>query len=247
MKKRPPTTQTRYPEFMADQRRFFDEVITQDWDAYDNPRWELTRHFELDHLFRLVAPRRIIDIGCGCGWHDKWMAEQHGVTEVVGVDYSDKSIEAAERVYPHPQVHRFVADVRELPAGEFDLAVSFQVIEHLTDTGEFLRLSAAQVRPGGWIAVATPNRLRLANRIRKLFGLQIRLCDPQHHCEFIASELRALGEEQGLLYVAHFGYGMDVHMPRVGWPVMPFSLGLNAGYWLPALADCFMVIFRKPE
>ena len=59
-----------------------------------------------------------------------------GIEKVVGIDYSEKSIETAEREYPHPLIERYVSDFLKdkefiLDKGPFDLVVSFQVIEHL--------------------------------------------------------------------------------------------------------------------
>jgi SAM-dependent methyltransferase len=247
MTSRPPSTQEKYPEFHEDQRQFFDELITRDWHTYQNSDWDRTRRFEVDSLFRFVSPTRILDVGCGCGFHDRLMADRTGVNEVVGIDYSEKSIEAAERTYPHPGVRRLVADIRTMSDNDFDLTVSFQVIEHLRDAEEFLRASARQVRSGGWVAVATPNRNRLSNRIRAMLGGQPRLSDPQHYREFVMAELRALGEAVGLKYLGGFGYGMTLGVPRLGWQLIPFWLGLRLGAWLPEWSQCFCAVFQKDE
>ena len=199
MTARAPSTQEKYPEFLSDQRRFFDELITEEWNTYQNADWDRSRRFEVDCLFRLISPRKILDVGCGCGFHDVVMAEKPGVEDVVGIDYSEKSIETANRMYPHRNVRRSVEDIGKMPAREsYDLVVSFQVIEHLKDAAEFLRHCRRQTRPGGCIAVVTPNRLRLSNRLRILTGGKPKLGDPQHYREYVAPELVLLGTEQGL-------------------------------------------------
>src|SRR5262249_25274750 len=150
--------------------------------------WELARQFEVGQLFGHVAPRRVLDVGCGCGYHDVLMAERPGVEEVTGVDYSERSVEVANREYPHPRVRRRVDNVFEMSPGSYDLAVSFQVIEHLTDPVAFLRACARQVREGGWVAAATPNRRRLMNRLLALAGRTPVLADPQHFREYTGDE-----------------------------------------------------------
>src|SRR5215211_943037 len=92
--------------YREDQRAFFDQLVSESWDAYQDPLWDRTRRLEIDALFGVVAPRRILDVGCGCGFHDLLMAERPGVEHVDGIDYSPRSVEVAEREYPHPRVRR---------------------------------------------------------------------------------------------------------------------------------------------
>lgn len=80
-------------------------------------------------MLELTGARRVIDVGCGVG---TWLAvaEQHGVTEAVGIEgpwVADVALES-----PNLRVHH--ADLeRPLPAiGRFDLATCLEVAEHLT-------------------------------------------------------------------------------------------------------------------
>lgn len=69
--------------------------------------------------------RRILDLGCGYGWHCIYAAEQ-GAASVLGVDISRKMLAAAREKTPYPQVeYRCCAmeDV-DVPEGSFDLALS---------------------------------------------------------------------------------------------------------------------------
>jgi len=239
------TVQQRFPRFVADQREFFDRLITEDWDTYLDSGWDTVRAYEVDLLFAHVSAARILDVGCGCGYHDLLMAQRPGVIEVVGIDYSSKSIEAAERAYPHPCVARRAADIHTLPLGGFDLAVSFQVIEHTPDPVRFLAVCADQVRPGGWVAVVTPNGRRLGNRLRGLVGLPPRWLDPQHFREYTTAEIETFGRAVGLQPAARFGYGLHPRVPGTGRTLLPLTVALRLGTRCPALAHCFGVVFRK--
>ena len=234
--------------FTEDQRAFFDRLITEEWDTYLDPVWNASRHFEVDRLFERISPKRIIDVGCGCGYHDVLMADVAGVTEVLGLDYSEKSIETANRVYAHPKVTRIVGDVRDddQAGGGFDLAVSFQVIEHLADARGFLAHCARRVRPGGWVAAATPNRKRLFNRLIGLFGAKPRLADTQHYTEFTPEELAGIGRTAGLEVEGWFGYGLSLKVPKLGWNLVPRQGGIGLGHRLPSVSDVFCIIFRNP-
>lgn len=95
---------------------------------------------------------RVLDLGCGTGYGTAALAG--GAARVVGFD----------RVAPSPTVRgpgmAFVrGDLRGLPfaAGTFDLVVSFQVIEHLRDPGDYLREIGRVLRPDGTLLLTTPN------------------------------------------------------------------------------------------
>lgn len=235
--------------FHEDQREFFDRLITQEWETYLNPVWDLSREFEVDRLFEGISPKRVLDVGCGCGYHDLLMSDKPGVAEVLGIDYSEKSIETANRVYAHPKVKRIVADIRDdaWTHGDFDLAASFQVIEHLVDARGFLESCARRVRPGGWVALATPNRKRLLNRLVGIFGVKPLLEDYQHCAEYTPAEMRQIGESVGLQFEGWFGYDLSLTIPKLGWNPIPRKRGIALGYRLPKIANRFCMTFRKPK
>jgi SAM-dependent methyltransferase len=230
-----------------DQRSFFDELITGSWESYHDPLWDETRRLEVAELFARVSPRTVLDVGCGCGFHDILMAEQEGVDHVDGIDYSGRSVEVAQREYPHPRVHRRVADVFAESAVGYDLVVSFQVIEHLRDQIGFLRACARLVRSRGWIAVATPNRLRLDNRVRLACRRQPVLVDPMHFRELSHEELRALGCAADLEPVDSFGHGLSLTLPRLNRQIVPPRRGVRLGRRVPRIANQMCALFRAPR
>ncbi len=241
-----PSTQEKYPEFLKDQRAFFDELITREWHTYHNPDWDLSRQYEVAQLFQHVSAATILDVGCGCGYHDLLMANRPETRQIYAIDYSARSIETAEREYPHAKIRRYVADIdalgSEIP--QVDLVVSFQVIEHTTNPARFLKQCAKQARSGGFVAIFTPNRLRLANRLRRMLGRPARLSDPQHFVEFTHDELSALGRDLGLQPMASFGYGMD--LPLIGTR-LPMAWRLALGRRYPACASGLCVIFQTAD
>src|SRR5262249_3869230 len=160
-----------------------------------------------------------------------------GVEQVVGIDYSARSVEVANRMYPHPKVSRFVGDVFAYPGEKADLIVSFQVIEHLRDPGAFLRACLDLARPGGWVVSVTPNVPRVGNRLRRLAGRPPQLIDPQHFREYTAQELFTIGAGVGLRPWGVFGHGLTLTVPVLGWPLLPSSLALRGGAIFPSVAD----------
>lgn len=239
-------TQDRYPEFLEDQREFFDTLITADWETYLDPEWDAARRREVNAILSRVSARRVLDVGCGCGFHDVEIANRPGVEEVVGIDYSEKSIETAEREYPHPRVRRRVADVFA-PLGEepFDLVVSFQVVEHLTSPRDFLAALAANALPGGAVAVVTPNGRRLDNRVRRLRGKAPELIDPQHYAEYAPRELVELGAGLPLVPLATVGLSAGLIVPRLGRQALPPRVGRLLAARVPAISSSYAQIWRR--
>jgi len=228
--------------FKSDQRQFFDDLITEEWNSYLSVDWDSSRRYEITRMFNLIQPESVLDIGCGCGFHDKEMAEFPFVKEVHAIDYSTKSIEAANREYPHLKVHRSTTDLRNLSTASYDLVVSWQVFEHLDDPDAYFQSALRVAHPDGWIVIFTPNRLRLSNVKRILKHQPVQYCDPQHFYEYTPRELKKIGKRFGLECVHWFGYGLS-GVKRVD--LLPIEKRLVLGSRFPWIADNFCMIYKK--
>jgi 2-polyprenyl-3-methyl-5-hydroxy-6-metoxy-1,4-benzoquinol methylase len=241
--------------YFEDQRHFFDELVTNDWDKYDSERWNRTRQIEILRILSICrrslgkTPISILDVGCGCGYHDMILGDQSNVTKVVGVDYSEQSVKQASAHYPHPKVERLTMDIfspdavtRLLKAyGPFDLVTTFQVIEHLTSPAEFLAACASCAQQDGYIAVVTPNRLRAQNFVRSLLGKKLISMDFLHYKEYSLKEIINLGADTKLEPAGWFGHTFNLYKWRFGIS----SVGL--GTLLPRWADFIGVVFKKQQ
>lgn len=107
---------------------------------------------------------RLLDIGCGGGLLAEPLARLGA--EVVGIDASPENVEvaalhAAESGlaidYRLTSAEALAEDLTAAGAG-FDVVVNMEVVEHVADAAVFLHASAALVRPGGAMVVATLNR-----------------------------------------------------------------------------------------
>jgi 2-polyprenyl-3-methyl-5-hydroxy-6-metoxy-1,4-benzoquinol methylase len=236
------SVQSRYPTPMHDQRQFFDDLITEEWASYQNAAWDYARRFEVACLFRKLKPARILDIGCGCGFHDVELAQPAFVARVDAIDYSARSIEKANEAYPHAKVFRRVADLAaDAVEPIYDLVVSFQVFEHLDDPDVYFEYCLKARAPGGAIAIVTPNRRRLDNRIREWKGEPPALIDPQHFHEYTRGELEAFGRRYGLSMVDSFGQGLQsLIYPRLT-PTPP-DRATRLGAWVPGIANVIGVV-----
>jgi len=101
---------------------------------------------------------RLLDVGCGPGSITRGLAERVAPGEVVGVDLSRETLEAAraDALARGPQNLRYEeGSVYALPFadGSFDVAYAHQVTQHLREPGAALREMLRVVRAGGLVAV----------------------------------------------------------------------------------------------
>jgi 2-polyprenyl-6-hydroxyphenyl methylase/3-demethylubiquinone-9 3-methyltransferase len=114
--------------------------------------------------FRERAPfggLRLLDVGCGGGLLSEPMRRM-GFT-VTGLDASEKNIgtASAHATQGGLDIRYLNQTVEQLAAsGEplYDVVLTMEVIEHVTDPEAFLKTCAALVKPGGLLFVATLNR-----------------------------------------------------------------------------------------
>jgi SAM-dependent methyltransferase len=108
---------------------------------------------------------RVIDVGCGDGFHLKLLADYgpSGYT-LEGVDPDARAVEAARR--NGLDVHHGTIETLDLGTGRYDLALLIQTIEHVADPPSLLRGIRRILRPGGKLVIVTDNTDSLD---RKLF------------------------------------------------------------------------------
>lgn len=81
------------------------------------------------HILRQLLPnlegKKMLDLGCGYGWHCKYAVEQ-GASAVLGIDLSEKMIHKAQEVNADPKIEYQVASVEEFnyTAQQFDVVLS---------------------------------------------------------------------------------------------------------------------------
>ena len=127
--------------------------------------WRFGQERRLD-LIRHYAPlegRTILDVGCGVGMYLK--AFRRFSHDLHGVDVDGEKLAEAGRELPNLCVS--VAETLPYSDGVFDLVLSHEVIEHVTDDRQALaeavrvlkRPAPGDGRPGGRLVVFAPNRL----------------------------------------------------------------------------------------
>lgn len=136
---------------------------------------------------------RILDVGCGDGFHlrllrgvgsERWTVE--------GVDVDERAVERARRTGLHVRLGS-VSDI-DLPCDRYDLAVMIQTIEHVENPVEALRSVRSLLRPGGRLIIVTDNAESLDFRLfkdRYWGGYHF----PRHWNLFNRGSLRRLAEK----------------------------------------------------
>jgi len=109
---------------------------------------------------RSLKGLKLLDVGCGGGLLCEPLARLGA--DVTGLDAAERNIAVAAL---HAEESGLKIDYRhgsveELAQGQvrFDAVLNMEVVEHVADVSSFLGASAALVRPGGLMILATLNR-----------------------------------------------------------------------------------------
>ena len=114
---------------------------------YDNPEF-FTKYREMPrsvggldnahewYAFRALLPdlrgKRVLDLGCGFGWHCRYARQQHA-RSVVGIDLSENMLERARSATNDPAIEyrRSAMEDFEPSAGEFDVVISSLALHYV--------------------------------------------------------------------------------------------------------------------
>jgi len=88
----------------------------------------------LRRIIEEIAPRRVLDIGCGSGRLFP-LYLQFQLEEIVGQDISSKALDLARRRFSSPSISLTDLPLLQLDysAGHFDLVISNRVLQHIPD------------------------------------------------------------------------------------------------------------------
>nr|XP_046262807.1 phosphoethanolamine methyltransferase isoform X1 [Scatophagus argus] len=113
---------------------------------------------EFVDLLNLKPGQKVLDVGCGIGGGDFYMAKTFGV-QVHGLDLSDNMVNIAmERAISEklPSVQFEVADAtkRTFPEGSFDVIYSRDTILHIDDKLSLFKRFHSWLKPGGQLLIS---------------------------------------------------------------------------------------------
>jgi ubiquinone/menaquinone biosynthesis C-methylase UbiE len=135
----------------------FDEAVVRQLEAVYRTRDVLRRRALVREALAARPGERIVDVGCGPGFYVAELLDAVGPEgHVLGVDTSaDMLAVAARRNEGRANAALREGDATALPAGdgEFDAAVSVQVLEYVPDVDAALAELHRVLRPGGRVVL----------------------------------------------------------------------------------------------
>ena len=190
---------------------------------------------------------RLVEVGCAYGY---FLQEANAYFEVFGIELAADA--ATHCRQSGLQVFTGTADEATLQRiGSADVFVLLDVIEHLPDPHQTLRLLTRHLNPGGIIVITTGD---FGSPFARLFGRRWRLMTPPQHLWFFSSDsLRKIASSLGLR-LEHVDHP---------WKIVPLSLMIfqlrrmlqlrvqppsgEANLGLPVnLFDAMRLVLRKP-
>lgn len=135
---------------------------------------------------RYATGKKTLDLGCGAGYGTHSLARV--ARSVLGVDLSEEAMAYAAWSYEAPNLRYEVGDVTALsyPDGDFDTAVSFEVIEHLERPEDLVKEVRRLLKQDGVFVVSTPDK--------RTYSVERNQVNPHHLKEMYPLEFRELLE-----------------------------------------------------
>lgn len=105
---------------------------------------------QLQPLFPELQGKRVLDLGCGYGWHCKYAA-QIGASEILGIDSSEKMIAKAVADNCDCQIKYELCSIEEYiyPENFYDLVVSNLVLHYIEDLDSVYQNVYRTLKSGG--------------------------------------------------------------------------------------------------
>jgi 2-polyprenyl-3-methyl-5-hydroxy-6-metoxy-1,4-benzoquinol methylase len=162
----------------------------------------------LRYLTRRVAGReRLLEVGCAYGFFLQEAARCF--REVEGIELSADAVSFCES--RGLKVTAGVIDERTLQ-GPYDAVVGLDVIEHIPEPQEAVRLIAEHLKPGGMLLLTTCD---WGSLLARLMGARWRLMTPPQHLSFFTKASMSLMIEAAGLRIVEIAHP---------WKKVPLSL-----------------------
>lgn len=105
---------------------------------------------ELQKMLPDFKAKKVLDLGCGYGWHCKYAAE-NGADFVLGTDISHRMLESARQKNHDEKIEYRCAAMEDLdfPAGMFDVVLSSLAFHYVEDFRTLVKNIAAWLKADG--------------------------------------------------------------------------------------------------
>jgi ubiquinone/menaquinone biosynthesis C-methylase UbiE len=202
------------------------------------------QRYRVEKVVQIYDPEpeeRVLDLGCG--WGTFCWALGPRVAEMVGVDFSQKSIDLCRARSTHHTIDGvsfLCADAREtgLEGESFDLVIAADLVEHVypEDSSAVVAEAFRVLKSGGRLSLWTPNR---GHVLEMLKARNIIIRRDVSHVDYKSMErLKALVRDEG--FVLERAYYAESHV--VGLRSVERALQS----WVPILRRRIALLARKP-
>lgn len=150
-------TDLNFCECLICKLRFYYPLITGDESFYNSLQcfdwYYIDEKPEFLEASKYVKPTdRVLEIGCGKGAFSKYLSTK----QYVGLDFSAKAKEMASKegiTIENETVQNYAINNKS----SFDVVVSFQVLEHVSDPFSFIQAKVDTLKVGGKLIIAVPS------------------------------------------------------------------------------------------
>jgi len=226
-------------------REFYDrsdyfEGGTEHLQDLDSP-FQKYRVAKVLQIYEPGPEERVLDLGCGWGTFCWTLGPR--VAEIVGVDFSEKSIELCEDRLARSEIEgvSFLrADARDtgLEAQSFDLVIGADLVEHLypEDSEEVIAEAFRVLKKGGRLSLWTPHR---GHFLEMLKARNILIRRDVSHVDYKSMDrLRTMVTNEG--FAVERAYYAESHLAGLR------SVERMLQRWVPILRRRIALLARKP-
>lgn len=105
---------------------------------------------QLKPLFPRLQGKKVLDLGCGYGWHCKF-AEEQGAVQVLGIDISQRMLNEAQKRNAGKNIRYRLCNIEnyEYPENTWDCVVSNLALHYIADLEGIYQKVYQTLKPGG--------------------------------------------------------------------------------------------------
>jgi len=153
---------------------------------------------------------RILDVGCGIGVVESYLQFLPlNFKEMISIDISEAAIDRAKILVGNKRFNFIRMNFEDIgKLGKFDTIFAFEFLEHIVEPYRLINIIYESLNDNGYFILSTPNRLRIENRIRKLFHKKEVMVDSSHVREYSLQELKFILESRRFALVYRTTQGL---------------------------------------
>lgn len=191
--------------------RTYDQLMASINYKFTQAAWKTISSF-------IEGEKTFLEAGCGSGRFCYLLSLQEDVEEVVGIDKSEKAIETANKLADLSNKGKIIfkeGDILKLPFEDnsFDFVFNEGVIEHFTESEQYIILHEMKRVARKKVVVTVPNFYNLPHTIYKRFVGEDYKFYPEK--SFTHKELRKLFEECGFKDIELKGWRPSLGLARL--------------------------------